>query len=265
MKRLILLFALASLLPAGVYGWGRLGHATIAEIAERHLTPKARENIVKYTHGTPLAEYSSWMDVVVATPPYKEEFRGWHASVCSPDCKSPLYVRKQARDCRDGVTAMEFFREYLKDYEAMPDSVVLEAIKCIVHIVGDFHCPAHVRYTDENNDLHYKVVFFGREGKLHAVWDTGLIQHYSGFTHKDYRKYADRLDTWKKGRIRKVTRGWAREWFEDCASDVRPIIRTVPEGAEIGQEFVDANHELAEMELRKAAYRLAVALNTIFG
>ena len=246
-------------------GWGRLGHATIAEIAERHLAPKAKSNIAKYTHGTPLADYASWMDVVSGTLPYKDEFRGWHASVCTPDCRSPLYIRKEVRDCRDGVTAMEFFREYLKDYKEMPDSLVLQAIKCIVHIVGDFHCPSHVRYSDEVNELLYKVKFFGKEGKLHAVWDTGLIQQHSGFTHNDYREYADRLDTWKKCRIRKVSRGWAREWFEDCAADVRPTIRTVPEGAEIGQEFVDANYALAELELRKAGYRLAAALNTVFG
>ncbi len=264
MKRIILITAVALFLAPAAGGWGRLGHSTIAEIAERHLTPEARANIEKYTHGTPLAEFASWMDEIVVTPPYLEEFKGWHASVCTPDCKSPLYVRKQVRNCRDGVTAMEFFREYLKDYKEMPDSVVLEAIKCIVHIVGDFHCPAHVRYTDENNGLGYQVMFFGKSWKLHSVWDSGIIQKASGLDYRGYREYADRLDTWNKRQIRKVTKGWAREWFEDVASDVRPTIRTIPEGAELGDEYVEANIGLAELELRKAAYQLAKALNTIF-
>lgn len=256
---------LAICLSFSAGAWGRLGHATVAEIAQRHLTPEAAAVVDYYTGGQPLATWASWMDDVASTQPYKTEFAGWHASVANPQCQSPLYVRKQVRNCRDGVTAMEFFREYLKNYEAMPDSVVLQAIKCITHIVGDFHCPAHVRYSDEVNELKYNVTFFGRQGLLHAVWDTALIQKHSGLTWKDYREYADRLDTWDAAAIAAATEGWAREWFEDCARDVRPYIRTIPESAELGQEFEDAHIGLAELELRKAGYQLAKALNTIFG
>ena len=265
MKKLLLVLSLLSLCAVSALGWGRLGHATVAEIAERHLTPTARANIEKYTHGTPLAEYASWMDEVVATPPFKETLAGWHASICTPDCRSPLYVRRLRRNCKDSVSGLDMFREMLKDYREMPDSMVLESIKCIVHMVGDFHCPAHVRFTDEVNELKYPVTFFGEEKLLHAVWDTGLIQKHSGLVYTDYKEYADRLDTWNRRQIRKATRGWAREWFEDCAVDVRPYIRTIPEGAVLGQEFVDAHIALAELELRKAAYQLAKALNTIFG
>ena len=265
MKKLLLSLSLLVFCCLPSLGWGRLGHATIAEIAERHLTPAARANIERYTHGTPLATYASWMDEVVNTPPYKETLAGWHASIVTPDCRSPLYLRRLRRNCKDTVSGLDMMREMLRDYREMPDSMVLEAIKCIVHMVGDFHCPAHVRYTDEHNELKYPVTFFGKETTLHAVWDTGLIQKYSGLVYTDYKEYADRLDTWSRREQRRVSKGWAREWFEDCARDVRPYIRTVPEGAELGQEFVDGHIALAELELRKAAYQLAKALNTIFG
>ena len=49
-----------------------------------------------------------------------------------------------------------------------------------------------------------------------------------------------------------------------AAADVRPTIRTIPEGADLGDDSVKANTELAELEIRKAAYQLAKALNTIF-
>ena len=261
----ISLALLALSMSVGAAAWGRLGHATIAEIAQRHLTPEAARVIDYYTGGAPLATWASWMDEVAGTEPYKTEFAGWHASICDPSFNSPLYLRKARRNCRDGVTAMEFFRECLKDYESMPDSVVLQAIKCMTHIVGDFHCPAHVRYTDEKNELKHSVEFFGKQAVLHAVWDTGIIQKHSGLVWKDYREYADRLDTWDSQHISSVTGGWAREWFEDCARDVRPYIRTVPAGAVLGQEFIAAHIGLAELEIRKAGYQLAKALNTIFG
>ena len=261
-----LIFILFSFLCVPSFAWGRLGHATIAEIAERHLTKKAKENIERYTAGTHLWEYSHWMDDVVKTPPYDVKLAGWHASVCTPDCECTPAVRLEVRGLRDGVTAMEFWRECLSERVNVPDSTVLLGIKCIIHIIGDFHCPAHVRFSDNVNDLKYPVSFFGKPmDTLHRVWDSKLIERGSGFVFDNFREYATRLDTWNKRQIRMVTKGWAREWFEDCARDVRPIVGTVSEGAALGQEFVDGNIGLAELELRKAGYQLAKALNEIFG
>ena len=60
MKKFVVILMAAILLPQFAMGWGRLGHRTIAEIAERNLTPKAKANIEKYTGGTPLWKYSLW-------------------------------------------------------------------------------------------------------------------------------------------------------------------------------------------------------------
>ena len=53
MKRPILLLALAATLCAtqNLFAWGRLGHATVARIAEEHLTKKARANLDKWLDG----------------------------------------------------------------------------------------------------------------------------------------------------------------------------------------------------------------------
>ena len=69
--------ALATLLiPQIALGWGQLGHRTIAEIAERNLTPKAKANIEKYTAGTPLWKYSLFVDEERNNPLYKEPLYG---------------------------------------------------------------------------------------------------------------------------------------------------------------------------------------------
>lgn len=245
--------------------WGRLGHSTIAEIAERHLTDKAKQNIAVYTGGEKLAAFSSWVDEVAGIEPYKTEHRGWHASIADENCCSPLYIRKDYRNCRDGVTAMEFFRVYLEDYTKLKDSTVYEAIKCIVHIVGDFHCPQHVRYTDNVNQGKYDVTYKGRQVKYHSFWDSTLIQDASGLKWNQYATYADRLDTWNKKQIRNVTKGWAREWFEDAARDVRPTVGKVNAGDTLEENYVQDHIELAENQIRKAGYQLAAALNEIFG
>ena len=53
MKRVVLFIMMAAL-SSSAMAWGSLGHRTIAEIAERNLTPEAKANIERYTKGTPL-------------------------------------------------------------------------------------------------------------------------------------------------------------------------------------------------------------------
>lgn len=265
MKKMILSLALAAICVSAA-GWGRLGHATIAEIAERHLTPRAKANIEKYTGGTPLAEYGSWLDKVRNDEPYKTRYAGWHASIATTECSSPLYIRIERRNGgKDAVTGAEYLRAYLKDYKEMPDSIVLESIKALVHIIGDFHCPAHVRYTDARNDGKFKVIWFGKEKRLHDTWDSDILRKGAGFKAGDHVEYADRLDTWSKKQIKQATRGWAREWFEDAARDIRPLVGKAKPGDELGQEWVDNGIVIAENQIRKAGYQLAAALNEIFG
>lgn len=248
-----------------LFGWGRLGHAVIAEIAQRHLTPKAKATIMHYTGGEDLAAFSCWMDVVDKNEPFKTSHAGWHASIADPDCKSPLYIRKEARNCRDGVTAMEYFRELLEDYPEMEDSLVLESIRCMVHIVGDFHCPVHIRYTDCVNEGKFDVIYNGGTIRFHNFWDSTLLQDATGLGWKQYSEYADRIDTWKKRQIKSVSKGWAREWFEDAAATVRPMIDEVHPGDVLPEDYVEKHQDLAEELLLKSAYQLAAALNAIFG
>lgn len=265
MKKPFLLLSL--LLTFGLHAdcaaWGTVGHRAIAEVAQRHLTPKAKAAIERYTGGTPLAEYAVFMDEVAADPRYKEPFRGWHASIADAECNSPAEVREKYRKGRDGVTGAETLTAALKNYRELDDSVVLTYIKCIVHMVADFHCPAHVRYTDAHNEGKFDVTFFGKPKTLHSVWDSGVIARiHPGWS---YERYADYLDNASKREIRRMTEGSHRQWFEDAARDVRPSIDWVAPGDTLGEEFMAKAAPLAEQQLRKASYRLAAALNRIFG
>ena len=62
MKRLLILIATVSLLATSAYGWGRREHATVAKIAENHLTPKAKEMLHKYMHRRSIVYYSCYAD-----------------------------------------------------------------------------------------------------------------------------------------------------------------------------------------------------------
>ena len=72
MKKLLLLLLFAGLLNTGsVFGWGREGHETIAKIAERNLTKKAKKRIEKYLGGHSIVYFAKWMDEYRHTPEHK--------------------------------------------------------------------------------------------------------------------------------------------------------------------------------------------------
>lgn len=263
MKQIFLFACLLFAFANEAFAWGRMGHYVAAEIAERHLTPEAKRNIERYTKGTPLAEYSLWMDKVAKQEPYKTRLRGWHASIADTEFNSPQIVRQTHRKGRDGVTAMEYFADKLFNREQLSDSVVLAAIKCIVHIIPDYHCPQHVRYTDVRNDGYFKVKFFGENMMYHKVWDSGVLA--KGRNIDDYKKYADLIDTYKPKEIARVTAGYAQEWFESVARKVRPMVYTVKEDDILEVEWVQKVLPLGEELLCESGYRLAKALNMLFG
>ena len=78
-KLLILLLCSALFYSDPVFGWGREGHETIAKIAERNLTKRAKKRIEKYLGGHSIVYYAKWMDEYRKTPEYAFT-DGWHTA-----------------------------------------------------------------------------------------------------------------------------------------------------------------------------------------
>lgn len=262
MKRLAL-FVMMLAVSASAMAWGGLGHRTIAEIAERNLTAEAKANIERYTKGTPLAEYAVWMDKIRKDDEHHRiATRGWHASVVDENCKTSQEIRNKHRQGRDAVTGLIELERMLQEREKLSDSVVMFAIKCIVHMVGDMHCPAHLRYADNRNDGKFDITYFGKKSTLHKVWDTSVLTHeYKGWS---YREYADKLNKLPKGKVKRLTKGWYEDWLEESGRLIRPSIAWAAEGAELDEEFQTKAFPLAEEMVVKSGYRLAKVLNTLF-
>lgn len=263
MKRIIILIA-AIAFVAEAFAWGTLGHCTIAEIAERNLTPKAKANIEKYTKGAPLSSYAMWMDMVGKDPVLGRNgaTKGWHASIVDENCKTSQAIRDKHRKGRDSATGLLELEQIFKNRKNHSDSVVMFALKSAIHMVGDMHCPSHLRYTDNKNGGSFKVKFFGKTRSLHTVWDWCIIQR----VHKksDWEGYANDLNVLTKKQIKKSTAGWVEDWLEDAGRDIRPTLDWVTPGDVLGEEFQTKARPLAELQMQKSGYRLAKYLNTVF-
>ena len=62
MKRLLLVCTAVLLACGTSYGWARVAHATVAKIAENHLSPKAKRMLDKYLDGKSISYYASYAD-----------------------------------------------------------------------------------------------------------------------------------------------------------------------------------------------------------
>ena len=147
MKKLLLLLLFAGLLNTGsVFGWGREGHETIAKIAERNLTKKAKKRIEKYLGGHSIVYFAKWMDEYRHTPEYKFT-NNWHTVPVNAELR---YEDSMLATGGNAIYGLEQAIENLKNYRSLTDSAVEVNLKYIIHLVGDMHCPAHIKYTTQN-------------------------------------------------------------------------------------------------------------------
>ena len=72
MKNLLLV-----LLVLLLSSWGKIGHRTIGEIAERQLTSETREIVRELLDGQSLAVASTWADEMRSNPNF-DKYAKWH-------------------------------------------------------------------------------------------------------------------------------------------------------------------------------------------
>jgi hypothetical protein len=178
----LLLVTVAMLSGGHAWAWGPEGHAIIAEIAEARLEPAARAKVVQllalegHQH---LDQIASWADDIRASD---RSTGPWHFV----DIPLSENAFDPNRDCASGacvVAQIQRFAGILQNPSASPQDR-LDALKFLVHFVGDIHQPLHTE-TDFStfpppggdrggNSIH--VTYFQKPTNLHAVWDGGIIE-----------------------------------------------------------------------------------------
>ena len=268
MKRILFtVLAFVALFSASsAYGWNSVGHCVIGHIADQNLTPKARKMCNKYL-GHSLAYYASWMDQWRYSEEYHHTAR-WHAVGIKEGKFVPgeltgdiaVFLAPLTMDDH-GVVRLEQLLDELKDYRNMPDSAVAVNLKCIIHMVGDMHCPGHVFY-DGQEQFEFKEN--GKDMRFHGYNDRAFARFNKGKTADQFCKTYCRLT---KAEIAELCKGdiesWVRESepiFRECYKMLSPTIdyKDLPEQNKLRmKEITDQLHI-------EAGYRLAHVINQIF-
>ncbi len=166
---------IAVIAPAiALYGWGHKGHRIVADIAQERLTEVTKRNVQSLIGNNTLASVANWADEI---RPERDETFGWHfvdipkdaqGFSDARDCYRPQDAHKGANDDHENcvVDRIEHFKRVLGDKNASRDDRI-EALKFIVHFVGDIHQPFHAIGEAKGGNLVH-VTEFG--SACHRVW-----------------------------------------------------------------------------------------------
>jgi hypothetical protein len=245
---------LAMTVPA--FAWGPLGHKMIGAMAEEQLSPGVRERALgilakdPIDDGPHLADVANWADAVRGShdPRYTDSYR-WHWIRFNGACHFDA-----AKQCAGGQcvnAAIDRFAARLGDQSLTP-SQRAEALRFLVHFVGDVHQPMHAGYRNDRNGFDVPLQYKGEAWSLHGVWDYVLLDSH-GKGADDYASELMRTPLPPPGRLEAVD--WAEE---SCRLATEG--KVYPETEALSESWVVMHRDLAEQRVRLAAARLAALI-----
>jgi len=230
------------------HAWGCKGHQTVALMAEKHLTPEARQLVEKLLSENPidpkLKRYcgNASPDLMVDAATWPDDVRNerhngpWHyLDIPRGKHKGSLEEYCGADGCV--ARAIEEQRAILKDPSADPLKRA-EAVRYIIHFVGDMHQPLHAINNGDNGGNCVPVKYLHHEPllnplhpdredyspNLHQIWDTEIVERDMEISNP--HRYADDLDerfhaestSWEAAGIH--VENWAWEVHERAETEV---------------------------------------------
>lgn len=258
MKKIHLLFILFVVL---FISWGVTGHRTVGKIAEDHLTPKALAGVRDLLGSQSLADVSTWADELRGNPDYRQT-GPWHY------INLPLGLSYEEFKSRvENMLEANVYSALVNQLRVLTDSTVprdkkVDALKFVVHFVGDLHQPMHISRAEDKGGNTIQLNFDGQGTNLHALWDSKLIDH-SGM---DYQQLAAKYDRPSAAQVRKWQADPVVKWMWESyaiSSQLYTEIDTM-NSRSIGQAYYDEHWGQVTQRLEQAGVRLAGLLNVVF-
>jgi S1/P1 Nuclease len=255
-----LLIASFALVPPSAWGWGREGHQIAAAVAEDHLDETTKVMIQSLIGNNHLYSIATWADDIRKE---RRDTAPWHY------VDIPLGSTYDVnRDCPPPnscvVVKIAEFVKVLTNKQANRNDRA-EALKFIVHFVGDIHQPMHaVGEAKGGNSIHVSFLESGRCGRydcnLHGVWDSDLIGH-TGLTREEYAPHEEELIG--TGKLEALADGTPEQWANESLKFAEAA--WVPDGTDLNERYYDKQIKVVDRQLALAGLRLAKLLNDSIG
>jgi len=140
-----------------------------------------------------------------------------------------------------------------------------EALKFVVHFVGDIHQPLHaVSEARGGNGIHVRFLGSDQCGgygcNLHSVWDSSLIQQ-AGMSRDDYVQHEEELI--KAEQLETVAEGNPEQWANESAKLGQAA--WVSDGTDLDERYYKQQIKVVDRQMAVGGLRLAKLLNDTIG
>ena len=255
--RKFVLICLTLLIPILSLAWGAKGHDTVAYIAEKHLSKKTLKKVQEVLDGHSLVYVANWMDNASHTTEYAHT-KTWHYVNVDPSEGSYADSKKEAKG--DVVTAINAIVEHLKSGELSPEAEQAE-LMMLIHLVGDMHCPMHAGYKSDRGGNGTEVKYFGKQRKLHSVWDSEIVESAHRWSYSEWQYQVDRAN---KREQKAISMGTPNDWIEETVELARDIYERSTTGGNLSYDYVAYYAPVIEQQFLKGGIRLASLLDDIY-
>lgn len=241
--------------------WGTTGHRVIAEIAEQSLNRKARKNVKDLLDDQYMAYWANWADFIKSdTTGRWDNTHIWHFVNAPKGLSKIEYIAHIKGQKQENIySAILELKEILKD-KKKSKAERKEALIFLIHLIGDMHQPMHVGRAEDRGGNMIKIIWFGQDTYLHALWDSKLVDHEK----YNYTEYAKILNVITKEQKKEIQKGTIEDWLYDSNQIAEELYSMTNAGDELSFNYFYKVSPILNGQLQKAGFRLAQFLNDIF-
>ena len=235
--------------------WGKNGHRVTGEIAEKHLTRKAKKQVDKLLKGQSLAFVSTFADEIKSDRKYSKYYP-WHYVNMDLD---QTYEEAEKNPKGDLVTGIDACINVLKDETSSEEDKAFH-LKLLVHFIGDLHQPMHIGQKEDKGGNTIQVEWFGKGTNLHSVWDSKMIDDWQ----MSYIELANNAADLSKKQIEAIEKGTVVDWANEVHKITKEVYKSVKKGENLRYQYSYDHFGTVRTQLQRGGIRLAKVLNEIY-
>jgi len=164
------------------------------------------------------------------------------------------YVR--SRDCKNDRCVVEAIKSFSRIVKTGSDKEKTLALRMLIHLIADVHQPLHAGLYEDRGGNWYEIKYQGKSLSLHKFWDNHLVKRFDKQVASGAQKIlANQIS---------VSAGSPVKWAEESHAIAVNSVYLVRENQALSEEYLTMADSLLEKQLSRAAWRLAMHLNTLW-
>ncbi|MDB5129794.1 S1/P1 nuclease [Mucilaginibacter sp.] len=239
--------------------WGFKGHQAVATIAENHLTPQAKAAVKDLLGSQSLSDVATWADEVRNEPAFKST-AGWHFVDLPLGLSFEEFSKEVKAQGEDNVYGAMQKARIVLTHPQSTKAQKIEALKFLVHFVGDAHQPMHVSRKEDKGGNTIQVRFDNNGTNLHSLWDSKLIDH-QGLSVIEMSKQYDKASPTE---IKQWQADQPMQWLWESYQITTKLYAEVEKNSNIDEDYYKTYIGIIEQRIDQGGIRLAGVLNDIY-